>query len=165
MFKFYCNLFNRHFYRWSCSSLFAPKPYKKACYAGYSLCFILTEVENSKNIVGKVVVSTGKLDFLMLYFLLLEMICSWRSPTPIMAHLVNYCWWARFTGTRETRDEWKLARETHADFQWEIQIRISWISFLSFNWEIRKRICKTIPEKSGLRFANYASACKTIVLN
>ena len=40
------------------------------------MCFILTEVENSKNIVGKVVVSTGKLDFLMLYFLLLEMICS-----------------------------------------------------------------------------------------
>ena len=32
------------------------------------------------------VVSTGKLEFLMLYFLLLEKISSWRSPTPIMAH-------------------------------------------------------------------------------
>ena len=38
------------------------------------------------------------------------------------------------------------------------------ISFLPFDWEIRKRICKTVLVNSGLLFANYACACKTAVL-
>ena len=42
--------------------------------------------------------------------------------------------------------------------------RISWISFLPFDWEIRKRICKTVLVNSALLFANYACACKTAVL-
>ena len=50
------------------------------------------------------------------------------------------------------------------DFSWEVQIRISWISFLPFDWEIRKRIYKTVLVNSGLLFANYACACKTAVL-
>ena len=33
--------------------------------------------------------------------------------------------------------------------------------FLSFDWEIRKRICKTVLVNSGLLFTNYACACKT----
>ena len=37
-------------------------------------------------------------------------------------------------------------------------------SFLPFDWEIRKRTCKTVLVKSGLLFANYACACKTAVL-
>ena len=36
--------------------------------------------------------------------------------------------------------------------------------FLPFDWEIRKRICKTILVNSSLLFANYAGACKTAVL-
>ena len=36
------------------------------------------------------------------------------------------------------------------DFDYEIQIWILWISFLQFDWEIRKRICKTILVNSGL---------------
>ena len=32
-------------------------------------------------------------------------------------------------------------------------------SFLLFDWEIRKRICKTILVNTGLLFANYAPAC------
>ena len=39
-----------------------------------------------------------------------------------------------------------------------IHIGISWISFLSFDGEIRKRICKTILVNSGLLFATYARA-------
>ena len=35
--------------------------------------------------------------------------------------------------------------------------------FLSFDWEIRKRICKTVLMNSGLLFTNYACACKTAV--
>ena len=49
------------------------------------------------------------------------------------------------------------------DFNWEIQLRISWISFLPFDWEIRKRIRKTVLVNCGLRFASYACACKTAV--
>ena len=49
------------------------------------------------------------------------------------------------------------------DFDYEIQIWILWISFLPFDWEIRKRICKSILVNSGLLFANYACACKTAV--
>ena len=49
------------------------------------------------------------------------------------------------------------------DFNSGIQFRISWISFLPFDWEIRTRICKTVLENSGLLFANYACACKTAV--
>ena len=58
----------------------------------------------------------------------------------------------------------------------EIRKRISgWISikksksgffgfpFLSFDWEIRKRIYKTILVNSGLLSTNYACACKTAV--
>ena len=37
-------------------------------------------------------------------------------------------------------------------------------SFLPFDWEIRKRICKTTLVNSGLLFAKYACACKTAVL-
>jgi len=48
------------------------------------------------------------------------------------------------------------------DFDYEIQIWILWISFLPFDWEIRKRICKTILVNSGLLFANDACACKTV---
>ena len=40
----------------------------------------------------------------------------------------------------------------------------SWISFLLFDWEIRKRICKTVSVNSGFLFANYACACKTAAL-
>ena len=40
------------------------------------------------------------------------------------------------------------------DFDYEIQIWILWISFLQFDWEIRKRICKSILVNSGLLFAN-----------
>ena len=36
-------------------------------------------------------------------------------------------------------------------------------AFLSFDWEIRKRICKTVLVNSGLLFTNYACACKTAV--
>ena len=36
------------------------------------------------------------------------------------------------------------------DFNEEIQTRNSWISFLPFDWEIRKRICKTTFVNSGL---------------
>ena len=36
--------------------------------------------------------------------------------------------------------------------------------FLPFDWEIRKRICKTILVNGGLLFANYACACETAVL-
>ena len=50
------------------------------------------------------------------------------------------------------------------DFNQEIQIRISWISFVPFDWEIQKRIFKTILVNSGLRFANYQCVCKTAVL-
>ena len=46
----------------------------------------------------------------------------------------------------------------------EIRIRIAWISFLLFDWETRKRICKTILLKSGLLFANYPCMSKTAVL-
>ena len=35
---------------------------------------------------------------------------------------------------------------------------------LPFDWEIQKRICKTILVKHGLLFAKYACACKTTVL-
>ena len=35
---------------------------------------------------------------------------------------------------------------------------------LLFDWEIRKRICKTIIVNCGLLFANYARACKAAVL-
>ena len=35
--------------------------------------------------------------------------------------------------------------------------------FLSFDWEIRKRICKTVLVNSGFLFTNYACACKTAV--
>ena len=35
--------------------------------------------------------------------------------------------------------------------------------FLSFDWEIRKRIYKTVLVNSGLLFTNYAFACKTAV--
>ena len=76
MFKFYCNILTVTSTDDLVPRCLLLNRKKKACYAGYSLCFILTEVENSKNIVGKVVVLTRKLDFLMLYFLLLEMICS-----------------------------------------------------------------------------------------
>ena len=31
-------------------------------------------------------------------------------------------------------------------------------------WEIRRRICKTVPVNSGVLFVNYAFACKTAVL-
>ena len=34
---------------------------------------------------------------------------------------------------------------------------------MSFDWEIRKRICKTVLVNSGLLFTNYACACKTAV--
>jgi len=44
------------------------------------------------------------------------------------------------------------------------KIRISWISFLPFDWEIQKWICKTALVNNGLLFANYACACKTSVL-
>ena len=33
--------------------------------------------------------------------------------------------------------------------------------FLSFDGEIRKRICKTVLMNSGLLFTNYACACNT----
>ena len=36
-------------------------------------------------------------------------------------------------------------------------------TFLSFDWEIRERICKTILVNSGVLFTNYACACKTAV--
>ena len=36
--------------------------------------------------------------------------------------------------------------------------------FSSFDWEIPKRICKTILVNSGLPFANYACAFKSAVL-
>ena len=49
------------------------------------------------------------------------------------------------------------------DFNYEIQIWILWTPYLRFDWEIRKRICKTILVNSGLRFANYVCACKTAV--
>ena len=49
------------------------------------------------------------------------------------------------------------------DFNYEIQIWILWTPYLRFDWEIRKRICKTILVNSGLLFANYACACKTAV--
>ena len=42
--------------------------------------------------------------------------------------------------------------------------RISWISFLPFDWEIRKRICKTVLVNSGFLVDNYACAYKTAVL-
>ena len=45
-----------------------------------------------------------------------------------------------------------------------LQIRISWIFFSPFDWEIRKRICKTVVVNSGVLFVNYACACKTAVL-
>ena len=32
---------------------------------------------------------------------------------------------------------------------------------VSFDWGIRKRICKTVLVNSGLLFTNYACACKT----
>ena len=35
---------------------------------------------------------------------------------------------------------------------------------LPYDWEIRKRICKTILLNGGLLFANYGCACKTAVL-
>ena len=35
---------------------------------------------------------------------------------------------------------------------------------LLFDWEIRKRTCKTILVNCGLLFANYAWACKAVVL-
>ena len=38
------------------------------------------------------------------------------------------------------------------------------VTGLPFDWEIRKRICKTVIVNSGLLFANYACACKTAVL-
>ena len=50
------------------------------------------------------------------------------------------------------------------DFNYEIQIRISWISFLPFDWEIQKRICNTILVNISLLFANYECVCKTAVL-
>ena len=40
------------------------------------------------------------------------------------------------------------------DFNYEIQIRISWICSLPFDWEIGKRICKALLVNSGLLFAN-----------
>ena len=45
-----------------------------------------------------------------------------------------------------------------------MRIWISWISYVPFNWEIKKGICKIILVNSGLLFANYACACKTAVL-
>ena len=35
--------------------------------------------------------------------------------------------------------------------------------FLSFDWEIRERTCKTVLVNSGRLFTNYACACKTAV--
>ena len=60
--------------------------------------------------------------------------------------------------------DFAIEREIRFRISPEIQIRISWISSLPFDWEIRKRICKTVLVKSGLFFANYARACKTTVL-
>ena len=48
------------------------------------------------------------------------------------------------------------------DFNLEIQIRISWISSLPFDWEIRKRICKTVLVKSGL-FSLIMRACARLL--
>ena len=66
---------------------------------------------------------------------------------------------------------WNRTRNPKTDFISEKSvlrvkgwIRISWISFLPLDWEIRKRICKTILVNSGLLFANYACTCKTTVL-
>ena len=61
---------------------------------------------------------------------------------------------------------WNRTRNPKTDFISEKSvlrvkgwIRISWISFLPLDWEIRKRICKTILVNSGLLFANYACTC------
>ena len=66
---------------------------------------------------------------------------------------------------------WNRTRNPKTDFISEKSvlrvkgwIRISWIFFLPLDWEIRKRICKTILVNSGLLFANYACTCKTAVL-
>ena len=67
--------------------------------------------------------------------------------------------------TRNPKTDFTLEKSVlRVDFNLEIQIRISWISFLPFDWEIRKRICKTVLVNSGLLFANYVCACKTVVL-
>ena len=49
------------------------------------------------------------------------------------------------------------------DCNYEIQIRISCISFFTVRLGILKRICKTVLVNSGLFSANYACACETVV--
>ena len=74
-----------------------------------------------------------------------------------------------FTETRVAFD-WEIRISDFAiecfrvDFNQEIQSGFRGFLFLPFDWEIRKRICKTILVNSGLLFANYACACKTAVL-
>ena len=60
--------------------------------------------------------------------------------------------------TRIRKRIWSL-RNPSSGWIW-----ISWVSFLLFDWEIRKKICKTILVNSGLLFANYACTCKTTLL-
>ena len=50
------------------------------------------------------------------------------------------------------------------DFNQETQIRFHGFPSLPFDWDIRKRICKTILLNSGLLFVDFACACKTAVL-
>ena len=95
--------------------------------------------------------------------------CTWKSKRNQAPNEVSDC----STGDK---DFWFCNRKRNpktdftsnksvlmVDFDYEIQIWILWISFLPFDWEIRKRICKSILVNSGLLFANYACACKTAV--
>ena len=71
-----------------------------------------------------------------------------------------------FAIEREIRKQISLSRNPSSGW---ISIRESKSGFhgfpsLPYDWEIRKRICKTILLNSDLLFANYACACKTAVL-
>ena len=62
---------------------------------------------------------------------------SWFLPTPLFG---CFFWMFAF--------DWEIGIWILKD----IRIRISWISFLPFDWETRKRICKTTLLNSGLLF-------------
>ena len=56
-----------------------------------------------------------------------------------------------FAIEREIRSDFTFEKSVlRVDYNLEIQIRISWISSLPLDWEIRKRICKTVLVNSGL---------------
>ena len=73
-----------------------------------------------------------------------------------------------FAVTTNHSEDQGCVRLGNLDFEFEARISDFAFDFhlvpsLSFYWEIRKRICKTVLENGGLISANYACRCTTAV--